>query len=216
MPHSIYQCPVGQKQNFSYLISDQATKKAAVVDPAWEVKKILVLAQSKELEITDILLTHSHYDHVNGLGEILESCKAKVHLSEAEANFWKESQYFQMIKHQDNDIISLGDTKIQALHTSGHTIGSMCYYIEGNLITGDTLFIPRCGRCDLPSGNAEQMFYSLKRITETFSPQTMIYPGHNYGETPTATLAELMTNNSSLQFNECADFMAYLSSSNRL
>jgi len=209
MHTSIYQCPVGQKQNFSYLISDLSTKKAVVVDPAWEVKKILALAQSKELEITDILLTHSHYDHVNGLSEILESCEAQVHLSVAEANFWIDSQYFQTVMHDGNDIISVGNIKIKALHTPGHTIGSMCYYVDENLITGDTLFIPRCGRCDLPSGNAEQMFYSLKRITETFSPQTVIYPGHDYGETPTATLAELMANNSSLQFNQCADFVAY-------
>jgi len=209
MSYSIFQCPVGQKQNFSYLIADHATKKAAVVDPAWEVQKILALAKSKALKITDILLTHSHYDHVNGMREILESCKAQVHLSVAEAKFWTESQHFPTIQHQDNAIISVGDTKIKAVHTPGHTIGATCYQLGDNLITGDTLFIPRCGRCDLPSGNAEQMFYSLKRIKENFSPQTLIYPGHDYGETPTATLAELIKHNSSLQFDNPKDFVAY-------
>jgi hydroxyacylglutathione hydrolase len=207
---SIFQCPVGQKQNFSYLLCDFATKQAAVVDPAWEFQKILTLAHSKELTITHILLTHSHNDHVNGLEEALNFCTtAQVYLSKAEADFWQKSKDFPVITQNDEECIHLGETKIQSFCTPGHTIGSVCYSVENNVITGDTLFIPRCGRCDLPSGNAEQMFYSLQRIKQTFSPHTRIYPGHDYGDFSSATLAELLICNSSLQFDKCSDFIKY-------
>lgn len=78
--YSIDALELGSMENFIYLISDKKTKQAAVVDPAWEVPEILALAEKKGVTITDILLTHSHFDHINGVAGVLEKYDAKLHL----------------------------------------------------------------------------------------------------------------------------------------
>ncbi|MEZ5673426.1 MAG: MBL fold metallo-hydrolase [Thiotrichaceae bacterium] len=186
---TIHPLEVGQMENFVYIIHDHSTNQATIVDPGWDVHKLLRFCENHQLQITQVLLTHSHYDHVNNLDELLAHCDAQVHLSEAEANFWgKRSKHFCL--HQDNDMISLGETQIKLWHTPGHTPGSVCYHLGDYLLTGDTLFVRGCGRCDLAGGDAEQMFYSLQRLRNTCSPEMIIYPGHNYGVTPFSTMAD--------------------------
>jgi hydroxyacylglutathione hydrolase len=205
---SIHSMELGPMENFVYLIEDHASGRAAVVDPAWEVSKVIELAREKDIRITDVLLTHSHYDHVNGIGELLKSYDAQLHLLKAEAQFW--GSYLDLhTLHHGGDIIQLGKTAIEVLHTPGHTPGSACYYVDGNVITGDTLFVFGCGRCDLRGGDPEQMYRTLKHLSENLSAQTVIHPGHNYAEPPTSTMEEQLAGNPFMHFDDLRAFVLY-------
>ena len=204
----IYPLELGPMDNFVYLIQDLATQRAAVVDPAWEVPQIIRLAKQHDLIITDVLLTHSHHDHVNGVNEILDKYDAELHLSHAEAQFWGRSLIKPSL-HHGGDSIQLGETEIQILHTPGHTPGSVCYRLDDQLITGDTLFVFGCGRCDLNGGDPELMFDTLKRIKNDLPTSTVVHPGHNYAEQSTVTMAEQITGNPFLHFDKPEEFVQF-------
>lgn len=198
---------LGKMDNFVHFIYDTVSKRAAVVDPAWDVSVIIDFAKAEGLELTDILLTHSHYDHINGLAMIRDAYPdAKIHLSVEEAAFWGNVPKTALL-HQDNDMIQLGETAIKVLFTPGHTPGSVCYYFDDKLVTGDSLFIYGCGRCDLPGGDAAQLFYSLKDLVARVAPETSVYSGHDYGVEKVTTLAAQVAGN---PFLHCADSAAFV------
>ncbi len=207
-PYTIEALELGPMENFVYLVSDQASGRAAVVDPAWEVDRILELAQQRGVRITDILLTHSHHDHINGIEQVLERHDARVHLLKPEARFWGRDLE-RPVLHHGGDVIRLGETEIRVLHTPGHTPGSACYHLGDDLITGDTLFVFGCGRCDLAGGDPEQMYDTLRRLATGLPAGTVIHPGHNYAEKPTSTLAEQKAGNPFLHFDDPAAFVRY-------
>ncbi len=198
---------LGNMDNFVHLAYDIASKRAAVFDPAWDVSAIINFVKAQGLTLTDILLTHSHYDHINGLSLIRDAYpEAKIHLSAVEAAFWGNSPKTAIL-HQDNDVIALGETAIKVLFTPGHTPGSVCYYFDEKLVTGDSLFIYGCGRCDLPGGDAAQLFDSLKDLVARVSPETEVYGGHDYGVEKVTTLAAQVAGN---PFLHCADSAAFV------
>jgi hydroxyacylglutathione hydrolase len=207
-PCNIHALELGPMENFIYLICDYASNTAAVVDPAWEVPEIIRLADTLGVTITDILLTHSHHDHINGLQEMLARYDAQLHLVKAEAKFWGHELETPTL-HYGGDRIELGKTPIEVLHTPGHTPGSACYLTGNHLITGDTLFVFGCGRCDLSGGDPEQMYTTLKRIKENLPSDTVIHPGHNYAEKPTTTLEEQIEGNPFMHFDDVSDFVHY-------
>ena len=204
----IHALELGPMENFIYLIEDVASKQAAVVDPAWDVEAIIARANQLELQISDILLTHSHHDHINGIEGILNQRAARVHLLKPEYEFWSH-QLEKPTLHHGGDRIQLGDTEIKLLHTPGHTPGSTCYQIEDQLITGDTLFVFGCGRCDLHGGDPQQMFNTLKDMKYKLDPNMRIHPGHNYAEQETTTLAEQLEGNPFLHFDDEQEFINY-------
>ena len=125
-PYSIHALELGPMENFIYLIHDHATDRAAVVDPAWDVPEVLALADRLGVRITDILLTHSHHDHINGIEQVLERYDAQLHLAKAEARFW--GRYLDLpTLHHGGDVIAVGETDVQLLHTPGHPPGSARY-----------------------------------------------------------------------------------------
>ncbi len=205
---SIHTLELGAMNNFVYIVQDHSSNQAAIVDPAWETAKLIALTQHQGLKITDVLLTHSHHDHTNGLTEIINACNPHIHLTEIEAQFW-EHDLNEPTLHHDGDMIQLGNTEIEVLHTPGHTPGSACYYLDGHLLTGDTLFVDGCGRCDLSGGDSEQMYNSLQKLTKKLPLDTVIHPGHHYGQQPSATLAEQLDSNPYMQFESAADFVSY-------
>ena len=179
-----------------------------MVDPAWDVPEILALARQQGVRITDILLTHSHHDHINGIEDVLQAHDAQLHLLKAEARFW--GSYLDLpTLHHGGDIISLGETEIEVLHTPGHTPGSACYRIADQLISGDTLFVFGCGRCDLRGGDPEQMFHTLRDMQQRLADNTIILPGHNYAAKPASTLAEQKDGNPFLHFDDLGRFVHY-------
>jgi glyoxylase-like metal-dependent hydrolase (beta-lactamase superfamily II) len=206
--YSIHALELGPMENFVYLIEDHATKRAAIVDPAWDVNEVIKLARQHGVTITDILLTHSHHDHINGINDVLKEYDAQLHLLKEEAQFWGQHMDLPTL-HHGGDHIQLGKTDISILHTPGHTPGSACYHINNDLITGDTMFVFGCGRCDLRGGDPEVMFNTLKHIKIDLPENTIIHPGHNYATQATSTLAEEIEGNPFLHFDDSESFVHY-------
>lgn len=207
-PYRIEALELGPMENFVYLIQDLASQRAAIVDPAWDVAQVLELAKSRGVTITDILLTHSHHDHINGVQTVLDRCDAQLHLLKPEAEFWGQDLVNPSL-HHGGDTIQLGDTEINLLHTPGHTPGSTCYHLGNDLITGDTMFVFGCGRCDLSGGDPEVMFHTLKKIRSDLPSETLIHPGHNYAVKTTSTLQEQIEGNPFFHHDTVQDFVQY-------
>ena len=206
--YSIHAMELGPMENFVYLLVDESTKTAAVVDPAWDVPAIIDRAKQLGVTITDALLTHSHHDHINGLDQLLNQYDAQVHLLKNEAVFWGKDIAKPSL-HYGGDHIKLGNTEIEVLHTPGHTPGSACYCVGDDLITGDTLFVFGCGRCDLHGGDPEQMHNTLKRFRDELPASIVIHPGHHYAVQETSTLGEELEGNPFMHFTEVDQFVRY-------
>lgn len=201
----------GYDKNFSYFIGDSISRQVAVVDPD-NLDLLQELLAAENLKVASILLTHSHFDHVAGCKELAAVTGAKVamHHKNPEA---KDIPLAAIELLSDGDAIWIGSTKITAIETPGHTQDSLCYFIDGEhggpkLITGDTLFIGGCGRCDLPGGNAEQMHDSLYNKILPLDPATIIYPGHDYGKVTSATLFDEQNSNPYLSSENMAEFVS--------
>jgi hydroxyacylglutathione hydrolase len=189
------QVPVGIMQNYSYIIADEASKEAAVVDPGWEAEKILHTAEKLKLDIKKILLTHAHFDHANRIGEIAKATHAAVYIHEKEAGEIKKLGIEDIKIIKNNDIINIGKINIKVLHTPGHTPGSVCFLVnDEKLITGDTLFVEAIGRVDLPGGDEKEMRKSLDRLKK-LNDKIEIYPGHDYGPKKSSTIGYEKKNN---------------------
>lgn len=206
---TIHTLELGPMENFIYVIEDHASKRAAIVDPAWEVSDILQLTKQHGLNVTDILLTHCHHDHINGVEEVLNQHDAQIHLMKAENDFWTPGFIKPSLLH-GGDIIQLGKTTIEALHTPGHSKGSACYKIGNQLITGDTMFVFGCGHCRLGGSDPEILFQSLEKLKKEIARDTIILPGHNYTPIhPTSSMSEQIAGNPFLHFDNKHDFIKY-------
>jgi len=214
------QVELGPMMNFIYLIGCAKTREAAVVDPAWDVQSILKIAEESDLKINRVFLTHGHPDHVNGLEALLEATDAKVYMHADEMDYMRQvaalfrmpvefmnrrSVNFQKIS--DGDEILVGGLPVRFLHTPGHTPGSQCFLVEKILVSGDTLFINACGRVDLPGGDPEKMWWSLNHRLRALEDDTILYPGHNYADRPTATMGEQKQTNPYLKYDSLDQFI---------
>jgi hydroxyacylglutathione hydrolase len=208
MTSSIYlkQVELGPMANYVYFVGDPNTHEVAVVDPAWDVERIVDLAQENDLTITKILITHSHFDHINGVEDLLNRTKAKVYINKMEAEFMK-AVWPDLVKVESGDTTRVGEVDITFLHTPGHTPGSQCFLVQHHLISGDTLFIGACGRCDLPGSNPEDMYYSLTQKLAKLDDRTVVFPGHNYAARPYSTIKDEKRFNPYLQFQSLQDFL---------
>jgi hydroxyacylglutathione hydrolase len=200
------QVELGPMGNYVYLIGDPHSREVAVVDPAWEVERIVDMAQEQDLTITKILITHSHFDHVNGVEALLNRTKAKVYINRAEAEFMK-AVWPDLVKVDGGDKTRVGGVDITFLHTPGHTPGSQCFLVQDRLISGDTLFIGACGRCDLPGSSPEDMYDSLANKLSKLDDRTIVFPGHNYAARPYSTIGDEKRFNPYLQFQSLQDFL---------
>ena len=212
VPMNVRVLQLGGMQNFVYVLQDRDTRRSAVIDPAWDVPAIL--ATAGPASITDILVTHWHEDHTNGVVELQEATGARVHALARETAYWGIT-LAGVAAHADGDSIDVGATAIRVVHTPGHSPGSMCLYADGKLFTGDTLFVYGCGRCDLPGGDAAAMYHSLQRLLAEFAPDTIVCPGHDYGIKPVSTLAEQRRSNPFLHQRSVDEFVTFRAEHNR-
>ena len=109
----------------------------------------------------------------------------------------------------DGQKIAIGDVEITLIHTPGHTPGSQCFHVQNRLVSGDTLFIGACGRCDLPGGDAKEMYRSLTQRLMKFDDSTILCPGHNYAEKPTSTMGEQKKTNPYLMCDSLDNFLKF-------
>lgn len=197
----VLQLEVGLMQNFCEVLTCPETGAAAVVDPAWEVDRLLRLAESAGARIETILITHTHHDHIEGVAEMVGRTGARVvvHANEAErvAGVARELQTVG-----DRSDIAIGTRGVRALATFGHTVGGTCFLAEGYVVTGDVLFVGGCGRTDFPGGSTAALWESLQRLL-ALPEETRVYPGHNYGATATSTIGREALENPYLR---CATF----------
>jgi glyoxylase-like metal-dependent hydrolase (beta-lactamase superfamily II) len=192
--------------NYVYFVGDSQSREVAIIDPAWDVDRIVEMAQENDLAITKILITHSHFDHINGVEDLLHRTKAKVYLHKAEAEFMR-AVWPELVLVESGDTIQVGGVEVRFIHTPGHTPGSQCFLVQNNLISGDTLFIGACGRCDLPGSNPEDMYYSLTQRLAQLDDRTLVFPGHHYASRPYSTMGDEKRSNPYLQFQSLQDFL---------
>jgi glyoxylase-like metal-dependent hydrolase (beta-lactamase superfamily II) len=211
------QVELGPMANYVYLVGSTKTREVAVVDPAWEVDRIVRLAERDGVRITHILVTHTHPDHVGGklfgleipgIAELLERIDAKIVIHKAEASHLAPISGSNIVRAEDGYCVSLGDVVITTVHTPGHTPGSQCFLVQDRLISGDTLFIGSCGRVDLPGSDPAQMYDSLVNKLMKLDDRIVVFPGHNYaGGRPSTTIGEERRQNPFVQFRSVSEFL---------
>lgn len=208
------QVHVGPMQNFSYVIGDEKTKEAAVVDAGWEADNLINICAKEKLRITKIILTHFHYDHTQKTDELASKTNSVVYFHEDDSNEIKrviKNPNIKIVKLKNNDEIKVGSIKIKVIHTPGHSPGAICLLAENKLLTGDTLFVDAIGRTDLPGGNAIKLFESLQKLKK-LSDGTEIYPGHDYGESPFSTIGSQKKTNPYFKCGTKEQFLKLLGS----
>ena len=176
-----------------YIVADDETKEAMVVDPGGEPEKILQMIDVLEVNVKYIVLTHCHGDHISGVPQVKEKTGAKVLIFRSEAEVVNNPNvnliYFVGLEEinievdsrlDDGDLIHIGNLEFQVIHTPGHTAGCICLYNKEYkmLLSGDTLFSGTWGRTDLPTSSFEDIINSITNKLMILPEETIVYPGH--------------------------------------
>ena len=190
--------------NFSYIIADEETKEAAVVDPSFNADHLAKFLKDRKLKVTYIIDTHGHGDHTIGNEEMKKDFEAIV-LAHRLSKTKKDSSLV------DDQVLKLGKINIKVIHTPGHSPDSICLLVDGKVLTGDTLFIGECGRTDTQGGSAEDMYHSLFDKLMKLDDKTEVYPGHDYGPKPYSTMGEQKRSNYTLEKRSLEEFIQFMS-----
>ena len=184
----VHQIEVGNMQNFTYILEDEDTGEAIILDPSWNLDEIQQIITRKALTVKFIVNTHHHFDHTLGNEAISKDTGAKIIQHES-------STLDHDISVSDGHSIKFGNSELKVFHTPGHSKDSICLVGDGKIFTGDTLFVGNCGRVDLPGGSAKELYHSLHDILSKLDDDLILYSGHNYGSTPSSTIGnEKQTN----------------------
>ena len=182
---------VGMMPTNCYLVWDNISKEAVVIDPADEAKRIKAWIEKEGLDLKAILLTHGHFDHIYAVDEIREAYGVDVYAHEKEQEILinKDMNCSPMIRRlietkadvlvKDGEELQFGCLKLKVIHTPGHTHGSVCYYFYENdvLFSGDTMFCRSVGRDDLPTGNFSDLRNSMRKLL-LLPEEIIVFPGH--------------------------------------
>ena len=176
-----------------YIVDDEKTKEAMVIDPGGEPDKIIEMLDILEAKVKYIYLTHCHADHIGAVTELKnrKGGKILIHRNDADGLNDEDINLSECInmgdielepdsRVDDGDLIHVGELEFRVIHTPGHTQGGSSLYCEkeGLLFSGDTLFRGTWGRTDLPTSSFEAIIDSITKKLLTLPDETIVYPGH--------------------------------------
>ena len=187
----IKQFIAGPIENNMYLLVDEKTKQAVLIDATALVPEILDTVKELGADVKYILLTHGHFDHIMGLNDLKKALNAQAVINKNDLTLSDKINEFTRMFNMpettpsvyekfvdDGDVIQAGDMKIKVISTPGHTEGGVCYLVDDNLFSGDTLFRDSVGRTDLWGGNFEKLSDSIKNKLFKLDDNIKVFPGH--------------------------------------
>ena len=193
---------IGPYQVMTYLVHCPRTRQGVIIDPAGQEEDLAAWAREQGVEVKYILNTHGHPDHSLGNAGLKRLLGAPVAVHQADDDFFASPEGRSVasdelglpppppadLRLSDGQTLAVGDLEIRVIHTPGHSPGSVCFLADGHLFTGDTLFVGAVGRTDLGGASLDQLLQSLEEKLLPLPEETVVLPGHDYGETPTSTL----------------------------
>lgn len=194
---------------YTYLIADEASKEAVIIDPVKEqVPVYLDLLKSLKLTLIYALDTHVHADHITGAGDlrIQTGCQSGLHET-------TKSQCVSL-RLKDGDELPLGKFIIKVIHTPGHTPCHSSYLIADRIFTGDCLFINGCGRTDFQAGSVEDQWNSVTKKLFNLPDDTLVYPGHDYKNQHVSCIIQEKQNNPRFKDKTKEDFIHLMNNLN--
>lgn len=191
MSYGIWQRALGSHRTNVYIVFDEQTKEALILDPGDEKKKIIKVVQEKALKIVGILLTHGHVDHIGAAAALRKQYDCPLMAHRAEETLLATPYYNHSNERDirlkadkslsDGQRIPFGHHELSVIHTPGHTAGSICLKLENApvIFTGDTIFSDDVGRTDLYGGSDAQLKNSIKRALSEWQDDWTLFPGHD-------------------------------------
>lgn len=195
----VEQIRTGGDRNFAYIVADETTRTAAVIDPSYTPEKVYQRVRERELELRYVLNTHGHHDHTNGNREL-------ERLSGRRALLHGDRDPDSGIRIEHGARLPLGELAIRVIHTPGHSHDSVCYLAGDALFSGDTLFIGKVGGTDY-GREAEMQFHSLREKLLALPDATRVFPGHDVGVQPSSTIGREKETNPFLLRSDYDDFL---------
>ncbi len=187
--------------NFAYIIADENTKEAAVVDPGFNADEIKRLLDSENMKLLFVINTHDHIDHVLGDDELSLRFGAKTVAHQL-------SKTTTAVRVDEGDVIRVGNVSIKVIYTPGHSADSICLLVDDKkLLTGDTLFVGSVGNAKLSGGDSKSMYESLFNKLLILGDDVEVYPGHDNGAKSSSTLGEEKRTNKALQSRSVEEFI---------
>ena len=200
-----------ESSTYSYLLGDKKTKEGILIDAVLSsTEQTLLLLEQLDLKLSIAIDTHTHADHITGLGALRDPTGCTTMMG-AQAVADCLSANFK-----DGDQIGGGSIKLDAIYTPGHTDDSYCFYLPSNsggmLFSGDTLLIHGTGRTDFQNGNAKQQYHSLFNRLLHLPNNCAVYPAHDYKGRTVSSIGEEKHKNPRLQISSQADYINLMDS----
>jgi hydroxyacylglutathione hydrolase len=189
--------------NFSYIVADDYSREAAVIDSSYNANEIAEILKSKDFKLKYIINTHGHSDHTAGNADLCADFGGQTVA-------YKSSKTRLDVAVSDGDVLVVGAIRIKVIYTPGHTTDSICLLVDDKLLTGDTLFVGECGRTDMLGGDSKSMYDSLFNKLMKLKDDVKVYPGHDYGPKPYSTIGEERKSNYTLKPRDLGEFVSFM------